>query len=201
MALTQVSAANMITGVLPVANGGTGSSTGLIASGTAMMFKQTAAPTGWTKVTTDNDAALRVVSGTASTGGTVAFTTAFASQAVNGTVGTSGATTLTSSQIPAHTHGFSGTSSGQSANHQHSMFDNSAGTTVNPGPNGYLVYNMGAGGNATGINGVNHTHTYSGTTDNGTGGGSSHTHSGGTFTGTAINLAVKYVDVIVATKD
>jgi exopolysaccharide biosynthesis protein len=31
-----------------------------------------------------------------------------------------------------------------------------------------------------------------------TGGGGSHTHS---FTGTAINLAVQYVDVIIATKD
>jgi hypothetical protein len=31
-----------------------------------------------------------------------------------------------------------------------------------------------------------------------TGGGSSHNHS---FTGTAINLAVQYVDVIIATKD
>jgi hypothetical protein len=34
-----------------------------------------------------------------------------------------------------------------------------------------------------------------------TGGGGSHDHSGGTFTGTAINLAVQYVDVIIATKN
>lgn len=33
-------------------------------AGTAMLFRQTSAPTGWTKVTTYNDAALRVVSGT-----------------------------------------------------------------------------------------------------------------------------------------
>ena len=33
------------------------------------------------------------------------------------------------------------------------------------------------------------------------GGGGSHTHSAAAFTGTAINLAVAYVDVIVATKD
>lgn len=77
-------------------------STGLynepIPSGTIMLFVQTAAPAGWTKSTTNNDKALRVVSGTASTGGTVAFSTAFAS-------GTTGATTLTESQIPSHTHG------------------------------------------------------------------------------------------------
>ena len=33
-----------------------------------------------------------------------------------------------------------------------------------------------------------------------TGGGGSHTHTGGAFTGTAINLAVQYVDVIICTK-
>jgi len=59
------------------------------ATGTTLLFQQTTAPNGWTKQTTHNDKALRVVSGTASTGGSVGFTTAFASQAVNGTVGTS----------------------------------------------------------------------------------------------------------------
>jgi microcystin-dependent protein len=60
-----------------------------------------------------------------------------------------------------------------------------------------------------------HTHTFNGSNTGGdtgftgsgnlapvasssTGGGGSHTHS---FTGTAINLAVQYVDVIIATKD
>jgi hypothetical protein len=59
------------------------------AAGTALLFQQTAAPTGWTKVTSYNDYALRIVSGTASTGGSVAFSSAFV-EAVNGTVGTSG---------------------------------------------------------------------------------------------------------------
>jgi len=53
-------------------------------TGTAMLFRQTAAPTGWTKSTADNNKALRVVSGAAGTGGTIAFTTAFnASKASN----------------------------------------------------------------------------------------------------------------------
>ena len=56
-------------------------------SGTRLLFQQTTAPTGWTKVTTFNDVALRVVSGAASSGGSVAFSTAFVSQAVNGSVG------------------------------------------------------------------------------------------------------------------
>lgn len=59
----------------------------VIPSGTRMLFAQTAAPTGWTKDTTNDNAALRVVSGTAGTGGSVNFTAAFTSQAVSGTVG------------------------------------------------------------------------------------------------------------------
>jgi hypothetical protein len=68
-------------------------------SGTVMLFVQTAAPTGWTKSTTHDNKALRVVSGTASSGGSVAFTTAFAS-------GSTGATTLSTAQIPSHSHSY-----------------------------------------------------------------------------------------------
>lgn len=78
-------------------------------SGTAMLFVQTAAPTGWTKSTTHNDKALRIVSGAASTGGSVAFTTAFAS-GLN-----AGNTTLTVNQIPSHTHGGAGGAAGGGA--------------------------------------------------------------------------------------
>ncbi len=42
-------------------------------SGTVMLFQQTAAPVGWTKLTTHNDKTLRVVSGTVGSGGTNAF--------------------------------------------------------------------------------------------------------------------------------
>jgi len=67
------------------------------ASGTKMLFNQTAAPTGWTKVTSSNDVALRLTSGTVGTGGTVAFETAFASK----TVATH---TLSIAEMPSHTH-------------------------------------------------------------------------------------------------
>lgn len=73
-------------------------------AGTLMLFQQTAAPTGWTKQTTHDNKALRVVSGAASSGGSVAFTTAFAN-------GSTGATTLTTTQIPAHTHTVNGSDS------------------------------------------------------------------------------------------
>jgi microcystin-dependent protein len=78
---------------------GTWSSPSSFAATTAMLFKQTSAPTGWTKLVALNDYALRVVTGTAGTGGSVAFTTAFASGL------SSGATTLSTAQMPSHTHG------------------------------------------------------------------------------------------------
>lgn len=131
-------------------------------AGTRMLFVQTAAPTGWTKSTADNNKALRVVSGTAGTGGSVAFTTAFSSQAINGTVGD---TTLDITQIPSHTHSYT-----------------SAG--------GVIVVN---GGTASAVL-VNAT----GNTTGAAGGSLPHTHS---LTATAINLAVQYVDVIVAVKN
>jgi hypothetical protein len=74
-------------------NGTTWTSASLFDSGTRMIFAQTTAPTGWTKDTTNyNQHALRVVTGTASTGGSVDFTTAFASQTPTGTVSVTAST-------------------------------------------------------------------------------------------------------------
>jgi hypothetical protein len=67
-------------------------------SGTLMLFQQTSAPTGWTKQTTHNDKALRVVSGAASSGGSSAFSTVFGKTATD-------ATTLTTATMPSHSHG------------------------------------------------------------------------------------------------
>ena len=75
-------------------------------SGTKMLFAQSAAPTGWTKDTANNDSALRVVNGTTggTQGGTNGFTTKF-----NNSVATSGGAvnnhTLTTAQMPSHNHG------------------------------------------------------------------------------------------------
>lgn len=173
-------------------------------AGTAMLFVQTTAPTGWTKSTTHDNKALRVVSGSASSGGSVAFTTAFASQSVTGTVGD---TTLTSSQIPSHTHSFSANTSSV-GNHTHTPVTGVLYSEVNdPAPPAdTIVATAGAGSmNATATlqakqywsQAGGHDHSVSGTSG-ATGSGGSHNH---TFTGTAINLAVQYVDVIIATKD
>ena len=54
-----------------------------IPAGTVSLFYQAAAPTGWTQVVTQNNKAIRVVSGTGGgTGGTTAFTSVFASRSV-----------------------------------------------------------------------------------------------------------------------
>jgi hypothetical protein len=68
-------------------------------SGTKMLFQQTSAPTGWTKVTSSNDVALRVVSGTVGSGGSVAFETAFASHTPTITI-SNASVTLSSTQVP-----------------------------------------------------------------------------------------------------
>ena len=66
-------------------------------SGTLMLFQQAAAPVGWTRQTTYNDAALRIVSGNPSAGGSNAFSTVFAQTTV-------GNHTLASAEIAGHDH-------------------------------------------------------------------------------------------------
>ncbi len=154
-----------------------------IPSGTKMLFAQTSAPTGWTKQTSSDNAALRVVSGSAGTGGSVNFTSAFTAQSVGGTVsGTVGGTALTEDQMPTHRH-LSG------------VIDDSPNT----------IFNQGAQGSSyVGPNGpdANNNDSYYAGWTNYVGGSQTHTHSfSGDFSGTSINLAVKYVDVIIATKD
>lgn len=76
-------------------------------AGTVMLFNQTAAPTGWTKLLVDNDKALRLTTGTVGVGGTVAFETAFAPGS-----GTTGSHTLTIPEIPSHSHSYLGVVAG-----------------------------------------------------------------------------------------
>ena len=87
----------------------TTAATSPIPATTVMLFYQSAAPTGWTQVTSLNDYDLRLVSGAGgTTGGTTAYSTVFANQTptFTGAIGSlaGGATTLSTTQIPSHTH-------------------------------------------------------------------------------------------------
>ena len=150
-------------------------------SGTRMTFNQTNAPTGWTKDVSTNNAAFRMVSGAVGSGGSVDFTTAFASQTPSGSVsitsisGSAGATTLSVPQIPSHSHNVPAYQT--------------PGNNLSPIP--YNAYGGGGPAAETSF----------------TGGGGSHNHpfsfssGAATFSGNAINLAVKYVDLIIAQKN
>ena len=154
-------------------------------SGTAMLFAQASAPTGWTKSTSHNNKALRVVSGNGGgSGGSNGFTTAF-----NSNRGTSGGSvhghTLNTNQIPSHNH--SSPSVGVSFLVRGSYAGDSTYTRVQRtnryGPSAsvdqsQVTVTVGSIGN--------------------TGGNQSHSHG---FTNPSLNLNVQYVDVIIANKD
>lgn len=145
---------------------------GIIPQNSVSVFYQSAAPTGWSQVTTHNNKALRVVSGTGGgSGGSIAFSSAFpgTEKTITSTVtatGTVGDTTLTTAQLPSHSHG-----AGSSV----SVSPGTPGVTgrsVNTGtPNTSLV----GGGNA-------HSHPFVGTS---------------TPISTTLDLRVQYIDVII----
>ena len=95
-------------------DGNTVSSVSVFESGTAALFSQTTPPTGWTKVTTHNDKALRLVSGSVSSGGSVDFSSCFANKSFSSSFSnvdtyysTMDIGNLADSQLPSHTHGAS----------------------------------------------------------------------------------------------
>jgi hypothetical protein len=177
--------------------------TSIFPTGTATLFQQTSAPTGWTKVTTYNDYALRIVSGSGGgTGGSVAFSSAFTAQTVS-----------TTATVPAP--GASGTQNpGALIGGSHGHVLNPAGpfsqtynytepgAPTNVGNPGFLGVLITAGSTyKLGVNWDN-TYGYSSTT----GGDGSHTHpltwtasTSVTWTPSTLNLAVQYVDVIICT--
>jgi hypothetical protein len=151
------------------------------ASGTKMLFIQAAAPTGWTRVATFDDAILRIVGSAApSSGGSNGFVAAFNSQTGTGTgvtgTGTSGGYVLQIADIPGHTH----TQQSNTVSNQ------------SPGSLGYMENTA-----ATVLLSTNPTTTAS------TGGGGSHSHSVPSLTvpSLSITTSIKYVDALIASKN
>jgi microcystin-dependent protein len=142
-----------------------------IPAGSVILFYQSAAPTGWTQVTTQNDKVLRVVSGTGGgASGTTAFSSVFTNQTPTITTSglSAGATTLSTAQMPSHSHTYN------------------AGN--NPDNTGSLPrYELGQ------------TNTLS-TNAEGGGGSHTHSISG-SATSSAITLNVQYIDIILCSKN
>lgn len=168
-------------------------------AGTKMLFQQTSAPTGWTKETSNFDnSAIRVTTGNTGSGGTVDFTTLFTGN-VTGTVATSvsgtvALHTLLAAQIPSHYHFVANTNTinldgGATLNSGQTLAreNNSFGT----GDEKYAFGGTGTAANVGRSSSVGssqgHNHGWSGS--------ASSTFSNGT------DLAVKYVDVIIASKN
>jgi hypothetical protein len=199
-------------------------------SGTKMLFQQTSAPTGWTKVTSGVDnKALRVVSGTAGSGGSNAFSNTLASRSLTANSGNTTATgnisvanttaggnvsvanastggnvnshTLTVAQMPSHNHNLNPSQGAYAVDTNiGGIARSSAGSSNNLGVN--VGNTGGSGSHSHGFTGGSHNHNASFS-------GSAHNHNA-SFTGTAHNhsisvsnldLAVQYLDVIIAAKD
>ena len=176
-----------------------------IPDGTVMVFFQSAAPTGWTKLTSQNDKTLRVVSGNGGgTGGDWAMS-------AGETTSSAGAHTHTG---PSHSHGHNlaagahTLSTSEMPSHSHGSGKNYV-THANPtafGPGGVIIYapnynatqpqhgstyNTGSAGS-----GSSHSHSTSG---NISADGTGNTGSNGAHTHTL--AAPQYIDVIICSKD
>ena len=213
-----------LSGALPAIDGSNLTGIAAFPSGTRMLFQQTSAPTGWTKDTSDtNNRALRVVAGSAGSGGSVAFTTAFASQSVGGSIantsaggsianataggsisntsagGTVGNHTLSTSQIPGHTHEMRQLAAGIGCGPNIPQAGIVGTAACNTNSTSAFTFSTGGGGSHNhSFSGSAHNHSFSGSAHNHSFTGSAHNHS---FSGTAINLAVQYLDVIIASKN
>jgi hypothetical protein len=143
-------------------------------SGTKMLFVQTLAPTGWTKDTDHNNKALRIVSGTASSGGSSPFTSVFAARTL--TQANLPNVNLSSANLAASSSSSASVSGGTVAGNWSQSWGSDGGGATGPA-------------NAVSISvSVSTTTTLSGTVPLG-------------GSGTAVDFAVAYVDTIIATKD
>lgn len=191
--------ADVISGEFDLPSGSLGNAIAF-PSGTLMIFQQTAAPTGWTKQITHNDKAFRCVSGTCSSGGTTAFSTAMATPSVSGSVGISGApdagnlavsvsgnisdTTLSNSQIPSHSHSYT-------------LASRTGGRTTDNSPASLVNFSGSSTGSAGSGGSHNHSHNLSGSMTGSPGLG----NLAGSLSSSTASINVQYVDVIIAAKD
>lgn len=159
-----------------------------ISSGSITTFRSSTAQPGWTKITTYTDYALRIVNGNAGTGGSVNFSTVFATVPVSGTASmsvTASDVTLSLAQMASHTHSGGSALSG----------------TLHPSP----TATWGGPATAPTVTGYASQLNTPGATSGTTGTAGAHTHTGSaiplTFVGNPISFAVQYVDMILAQRN
>lgn len=163
-------------------------------TGTKNFFNQATAPTGWTISTTNTDYTLRIVSG--STGGTLVNTENFSTKMANGATWIKSPTSSTvtsivssdAADLPAHTHTYQGYNVTSSQPNQ--FLSKSSPTNLSP------IYVISTPSFSPDPN----TPTSIGGT------GSKHSHSltvtaGYSSPDTTANLAVQYLDFILAIKN
>lgn len=173
-----------------------------IPSGSITVFRTATAPTNWTKLTNYNDYCIRIItSGTASTGGTTAFSSVFgSSRPITGTINpvapyTVGGYALASTEISSHTHvtgQITNATSGTGILNYWTPYRPAGGTPSRniiaaPAPLTYPAFTNAAGT----------------ITSQSSGGGAPHTHAASPtvpvtavpFSGT-FDFAVKYVDMV-----
>lgn len=147
---------------------------GFFPAGTLMSFFQTSAPTGWTKSTTHNDKVPRIVSGSASSGGSTAFSTIFAAR------------TIARANLPNVSPTFTGTAV---ADHVHGVdyYQSSIGFSHGASNDAKIF----GGGDGTQNSDPAGAHTPAGAISSINGG----------VTQTTFDMAVQYVDMIIASKN
>lgn len=178
-----------------ITNVGSGAKYDAFPSGTRLLFQQTTVPAGWTKDTSLNDRALRVVSGSVGTGGTLDFSAAMTSRGITGSVG---AHALAWNEMPVHSHSAWTDTQGS---HQHTYGDGLNVALANQGT--FFIYPSGAGGgNYIGYTGSqwtsaggNHAHNV-GVGNAGANWGHAHNLSVNN-----LDMTIKYVDAVVGQKD
>jgi hypothetical protein len=159
-------------------------------SGTVMLFYQASAPTGWTKLTTQNDKALRVVSGNGGVaGGTNAFSTVMAQSVV-------GNHTLTLAETAAGmTSSGSGTiytyPNGTGSYYVPMSVGGWAGAPITTATGYWVPYDASGNNNITYTNQWSGGNSFSVTNNNASGGAHNH----------PITMAIQYIDVILASKN
>lgn len=192
-----------------------------IGSGYHMIFENASAPTSWTKNTSlsSNGVALRVVTGTASSGGTETFSATLTSRTIEGTMGPQSITSTGPSAEQAHPpYTFGGGNGGNSSitgavaelpthTHTYPTHGSTQITTVaprNPSMPGVYLEDTStpvgdSGQHAHPVTKPQHTHTLPNPS-------LSHSHSMTSQPHThnisvAQDFSVTYIDVIVAEKD